>query len=74
MFLDFEKPIEELYQQLDTLKQTASSNEEVEAIQEAVTALEKKIVAITLQNMILCFLRFGVCLSSNQMIVYRVFT
>jgi len=44
MFLDFEKPIEALYEQLDTLKKTASSNEEVAAIQDAVTALEKKIV------------------------------
>jgi acetyl-CoA carboxylase carboxyl transferase subunit alpha len=45
MFLDFEKPIEELYEQLEVLRKTASSNEEVNAIQEAVTALEKKIVS-----------------------------
>ncbi|MCH2021924.1 MAG: acetyl-CoA carboxylase carboxyltransferase subunit alpha [Saprospiraceae bacterium] len=42
-FLDFEKPIEELYEQLAELKKTASSNEEVDAIQDAVKALEKKI-------------------------------
>ena len=45
MFLDFEKPIEELYEQLTELKKTASSNEEVDAIQDAVTALDKKIVS-----------------------------
>lgn len=44
-FLDFEKPIEELYQQLEELKKTAEQNNEVPALAGAVEALEKKIVA-----------------------------
>ena len=44
MFLDFEKPIEELYEQLDELKKTASQNDDVTALNEAVLALEQKIV------------------------------
>lgn len=44
MFLDFEKPIEELYEQLAELKKTAELNTEVEALNSAVAALEKKIV------------------------------
>lgn len=43
IFLDFEKPVEELYVQLEELKKTASSNEEVNAIQDAVSAMEEKI-------------------------------
>jgi len=44
MFLDFEKPIEELYEQLDELKRTASQNDDVSALNEAVVALEQKII------------------------------
>lgn len=43
MFLDFEKPIEELYEQLAELKKTADLNNDVGALNKAVTALEKKI-------------------------------
>lgn len=45
LFLDFEKPIEELYEQLAELKKTANQNDEVTALAGAVEALEKKIVA-----------------------------
>lgn len=44
-FLDFEKPIEELYEQLAELKKTADLNDDVKALNSAVNALEKKIVA-----------------------------
>lgn len=43
LFLDFEKPIEELYEQLAELKKTADLNDDVEALNTAVAALEKKI-------------------------------
>jgi len=45
MFLDFEKPIEELYEQLAELKKTADQNDDVGALDKAVKALEKKIKA-----------------------------
>ena len=45
LFLDFEKPIEELYDQLAELKKTAQQNDEVTALTGAVEALEKKIIA-----------------------------
>lgn len=44
LFLDFEKPIEELYEQLAELKKTADLNNDVDALNTAVAALEKKIV------------------------------
>ena len=43
LFLDFEKPIEELYEQLAELKKTADLNDDVAALNAAVAALEKKI-------------------------------
>ena len=43
IFLDFEKPIEELYEQLGELKKTADLNNDVEALNNAVSALESKI-------------------------------
>ncbi|WMX12862.1 MULTISPECIES: acetyl-CoA carboxylase carboxyltransferase subunit alpha [unclassified Aureispira] len=45
LFLDFEKPIEELYEQLAELKKTADLNHDVDALNTAVAALEKKIVS-----------------------------
>ena len=45
LFLDFEKPIEELYEQLSELKKTADLNDDVKALDAAVSALEKKIVS-----------------------------
>lgn len=44
LFLDFEKPIEELYEQLAELKKTADLNNDVDALNTAVAALEKKII------------------------------
>jgi acetyl-CoA carboxylase carboxyl transferase subunit alpha len=44
LFLDFEKPIEELYEQLAELKKTADLNDDVGALNTAVAALEKKII------------------------------
>ena len=38
------KAIEELYEQLDELKRTASQNDDVSALNEAVVALEQKII------------------------------
>ncbi|MCP4438998.1 MAG: acetyl-CoA carboxylase carboxyltransferase subunit alpha [Aureispira sp.] len=43
LFLDFEKPIEELYEQLEALKEKAGSNGDAEKHQEEILALEKKI-------------------------------
>lgn len=45
LFLDFEQPLEELYEQLAELKKTADLNDDVKALNSAVSALEKKIVA-----------------------------
>lgn len=45
VFLDFEKPIEELYEQLAELKKTADLNNDVAALDAAVAALEKKIIS-----------------------------
>lgn len=45
LFLDFERPIEELYEQLAELKKTADLNDDVKALNSAVSALEKKIVS-----------------------------
>lgn len=45
LFLDFEKPIEELYEQLAELKKTADLNDDVGALNTAVAALEKKIIS-----------------------------
>jgi len=42
-FLDFEQPIEDLYEQLADLKKTADLNDDVEALNKAVAALERKI-------------------------------
>ncbi|MBL4650891.1 MAG: acetyl-CoA carboxylase carboxyltransferase subunit alpha [Aureispira sp.] len=44
LFLDFEKPIEELYEQLAELKKTADLNTDVDVLNTAVAALEKKII------------------------------
>lgn len=45
LFLDFEKPIEELYEQLGELKKTANLNDDIKSLNKAVSALEKKIVS-----------------------------
>ncbi len=45
LFLDFEKPIEDLYEQLAELKKTASQNNDLEVLAGAVKALEEKIIA-----------------------------
>ncbi len=45
LFLDFERPVEELYEQLAELKKTADLNDDVKALNAAVGALEKKIVS-----------------------------
>jgi acetyl-CoA carboxylase carboxyl transferase subunit alpha len=42
-FLDFEQPIEDLYEQLAELKKTADLNNDVQALNKAVAALERKI-------------------------------
>ena len=45
LFLDFEKPIEELHEQLEALKEKAGSNGDAEKYQEEIAALERKISA-----------------------------
>ncbi len=44
-FLDFEKPVEQLYEQLATLEKTADLNDDVEALNKAVAALKRKITS-----------------------------